>query len=73
MWMSVQYRASASQELTCPCETAVPAVFTVAVNVTTLPQGTESLSVPSEVIASVVEVVAWTARAVDAPRISRRT
>ena len=68
--LSVQYAAATSQKLTCPCGTAVPAVLTVAVNVTTLPQATELVSEPSEVIAKEVEEDDWAAKAWDTPNCS---
>jgi hypothetical protein len=54
--MSVQYVAAASQKLTSPAVTAVPPAATVAVNVTTVPDGTVLTVAPFDEIATVVVV-----------------
>jgi hypothetical protein len=56
--MSVQYAAVASQKFTCPVVTKGVPAFTVAVNVTTLPEATVVTTLPPEVAARVVTVAA---------------
>src|ERR1700749_2763836 len=58
--MSAQVGASASQNFTCPTVTGTAFAFTVAVRVTTDPDGTEATSAWTslEVTAKVVVVVA---------------
>jgi hypothetical protein len=58
--MSVQEAAAASQKFTCPSVSAVAPACTAAVNVTTVPPGTEDTASPPEVMERVV-VVAWDA------------
>jgi hypothetical protein len=54
--MPVQLAADASQKFTWPGATAVAPAFTVAVNVTTVPEGTVVTGPPPEVTVIVVVV-----------------
>jgi hypothetical protein len=55
-WISVQNSATVSQKLTCPFFTGPLALLTLAVRITTLPDVTDAICAPPEVILSEVFV-----------------
>jgi hypothetical protein len=71
-WVSVQWAASASQNLTCPIWIGTVPALTVAVRETAVPEGTKITAVALAVMARVVEVAAAAARPREGPR-ARKT
>jgi hypothetical protein len=71
--MSVQEAAAASQKLTCPSVSAVVPACTVAVNVTTVPPGTDDTEFPPEVIESVMAVAGDAQAGWGSPHQARQT
>ena len=65
-WLSSQYAAVASQNLTCPVVKVADPALTAAVNVTTLPAATDVTGAPAEVTVRVVDVVVCAAATVSA-------